>query len=335
MLDLKTSYLGLELKNPLLASASPLSKKLDGIRAMEDAGLGGVVLYSLFEEQIIHESLELDHFLSRGSYSNPEAASYFPDLDTYNIGPEKYLELIQQAKAAVKIPIIASLNGFSAGGWVKYAQLMEAAGADALELNLYYLPTDKNSTSAQVEDAKIELVKSVTSQVKIPLAVKLSPSFTSLPNFLQRLADAQVKGAVLFNRFYQPDLDIENLTVVPTLNLSTSADLLLPLRWIAILYGRVAIDFALTSGVHSGEDALKAMLAGARAAMLASELIAKGIPRAREILAEMQTWMEKHEYESIHQLQGSLSQQKVEDPAAFERANYMKALNKFDNRLPW
>ena len=334
MLDLKTSYLGLELKNPLLASASPLSKKLDNLRAMEDAGLSGIVLYSLFEEQIIHDSLELDHFLSRGSFSSPEAVSYFPDLENYNIGPEKYLKLIQQAKKAVNIPIIASLNGFSAGGWVKYAQLMEAAGADALELNIYYLPTDKNITSTQTEDAYLELVKSVISQVKIPLAVKLSPSFTSLPSFVQKLAEANVKGAVLFNRFYQPDLDIENLAVVPTLNLSTSADLLLPLRWIAILYGRVGIDFALTSGVHSGEDALKAMLSGARTAMLASELISKGIPRAHEILEEMQVWMEKHEYESIHQLQGSLSQQKVEEPAAFERANYMKALNKFDNRLP-
>ena len=334
MLDLKTSYLGLELKNPLLASASPLSKKLDGIRAMEDAGLSGVVLYSLFEEQIIQDSLELDHFLMRGSYSSPEAISYFPDLENYNIGPEKYLELIQQAKKAVNIPIIASLNGVSAGGWVKYAQLMEAAGADALELNIYYLPTDKNLTATRIEDAYIELVKSVISQVKIPLAVKLSPSFTSLPSFIQKLAEAKVKGAVLFNRFYQPDLDIENLTVTPTLNLSTSADLLLPLRWIAILYGRVSIDFALTSGVHSGEDALKAMMAGARAAMLASELISRGIPRAKEILEEMQVWMEKHEYGSIHQLQGSLSQQKVEEPAAFERANYMKALNMFDNRLP-
>jgi len=333
MLDLRTAYLGLELKNPLLASASPLSKKLDGIRAMEDAGLSGVVLYSLFEEQIIHDSLELDHFLSRGSYSNPEAVSYFPDLGNYNIGPEKYLELIQQAKQAVNIPIIASLNGFSAGGWAKYARLMETAGADALELNIYYLPTDKNLTANQVEDAYFELVKSVTSQLKIPLAVKLSPSFTSLPNFIQRLADAKVKGAVLFNRFYQPDLDIENLSIVPTLNLSTSSDLLLPLRWIAILYGRVGVDLALTSGVHSGEDALKAMLAGAQVAMLASELIAKGISRAKEILEEIQTWMEKHEYGSIHQLQGSLSQQKVEEPAAFERANYMKALNMFDNRL--
>ena len=300
---------------------------------MEDAGLSGVVLYSLFEEQIIQDSLELDHFLMRGSYSSPEAISYFPDLENYNIGPEKYLELIQQAKKAVNIPIIASLNGVSAGGWVKYAQLMEAAGADALELNIYYLPTDKNLTATQVEDAYIKLVKSVISQVKIPLAVKLSPSFTSLPSFIQKLADANGKGAVLFNRFYQPDLDIENLTVTPILNLSTSADLLLPLRWIAILYGRVGIDFALTSGVHSGEDALKAMMAGARAAMLASELISRGIPRAKEILEEMQVWMEKHEYESIHQLQGSLSQQKVEEPAAFERANYMKTLNMFDNRL--
>jgi dihydroorotate dehydrogenase (fumarate) len=333
MLNLQTTYMGLELKNPLLASASPLSKKLDNLRAMEDAGLSGVVLYSLFEEQIIHDSLELDHFLMRGSFSSPEAVSYFPDLQNYNMGPEIYLELIQKAKKVVKIPVIASLNGISTGGWVKYAQLMEEAGADALELNIYYLPTDKNLSSSQMEDVYLDLVKSVAVQVKIPLAVKLSPSFTSLPNFVQKLADAKVKGVVLFNRFYQPDLDIENLSVTPTLNLSTSADLLLPLRWIAILYGRVPIDFALTSGVHSGEDALKAMMSGARAAMLASELISKGILRVKEILEEMRLWMEKHEYESIHQLQGSLSQQKVEEPAAFERANYMKALNKFDNGL--
>jgi dihydroorotate dehydrogenase (fumarate) len=335
MSDLTTTYLGLKFKNPLLASASPLSKKLDNIRAMEDAGLGGVVLFSLFEEQIVHDSLELDNYLSRGSYSNPEAASYFPDLATYNIGPEKYLELIRSARAAVSIPIIASLNGVSASGWVKYAELMEEAGADGLELNLYYLNTDKNIPSAQIEAGYLELVKSIISQVRIPLAVKLSPSFTSLPQFVQKLVEVKARGAVLFNRFYQPDLDIENLAVVPSLDLSTSADLRLPLRWTAILYGRVPIDLALTGGVHSGEDAIKGLMAGARVVLLASELIDKGIPRAKELLAEMQTWMEKHKYESVHQLQGSLSQQKVEDPAAFERANYMKALNKFDNRLRW
>lgn len=334
MPDLTTHYLGLELKNPLVASASPLSKKLENISAMQEAGLSAVVLYSLFEEQIIHESLELNHFLTRGTYTYAEALTYFPDLGQYNLEPDKYLELIRKAKETVEIPIIASLNGISNGGWVDYGKRIEQAGADGLELNLYYLATDKNLAGADLENAYVELVTTLYKSIKIPLAVKLSPAFTSLPNFAQRLAKAGAKGLTLFNRFYQPDLDIENLTVQPTLELSTSTDLLLPLRWIAILYGRVPVDFALTSGIHRGEDLVKAMLAGARVGMVASELIANGIPRTQGLLDEMQKWMEAHEYESVHQMQGAMSQQKVEEPAAFERANYMKALTKFDNRLP-
>ena len=334
MPDLTTTFLGLKLKNPLVASSSPLSKKVERISAMQEAGISAVVLYSLFEEQIIHESLELDHFLTRGTYTYAEALTYFPDLDHYNLEPDKYLELIQKAKETVEIPIIASLNGISSGGWVEYGQRIEQAGADALELNLYYLATDKNLPAADLENAYADLVATLYKSIKIPLTVKLSPAFTSLPHLAQRLAQAGAKGLTLFNRFYQPDLDIENLTVNPALELSTQADILLPLRWIAILYGRVPVDFALTSGIHKGKDLIKAMLAGARVGMVASELIANGIPRAQGMLDEMQKWMEAHEYESVHQMQGAMSQQRVEEPAAFERANYMKALTKFDNHLP-
>ncbi len=334
MVDLHTDYLGLELKNPLVASASALSKKLDNIRKMEDAGLSAVVLYSLFEEQIIHESLELDYFLTRGTYSYAEALTYFPDLDNYNIGAEKYVDLIQQAKQSVHIPVIASLNGISKGGWIEYASKIEKAGADALELNIYYLATDKDLQGEELEKAYIDLVKEICLTIKIPLAVKLSPFFTSLPHFAQKLAEAGARGLVLFNRFYQPDLDIENLEVTPKLELSSSVDLLLPLRWIAILYSRIPVDFALTSGVHRGEDIVKALMAGAKVAMTASELVAKGLPRAAAMLEELQQWMSTHEYESVHQMQGSMSQQKVKEPAAFERANYMKALTVFDRRLP-
>ena len=333
MADLRTTYMGMELKNPLVASASAISKKLENIRKMEDAGLSAVVLFSLFEEQIIHESLELDFYLTRGTYSFAEALTYFPDLGNYNIGPEKYLDLIQQAKQAVGIPVIASLNGISKGGWIEYARKIQQAGADALELNIYYLATDKNLTGEELEKAYIDLVKEINTEIQIPLAVKLSPFFTSMPHFAQQLAGAGARGLVLFNRFYQPDLDIENLEVTPKLELSTSADLLLPLRWIAILYNRIPLDFALTSGIHTGEDIVKTLMAGARLAMTASELVAKGLPRAKSMLDELQQWMEKHEYESVRQMQGSMSQQKVREPAAFERANYMKALTKFDHRL--
>jgi dihydroorotate dehydrogenase (fumarate) len=332
MLDLSTTYLGLNLKNPLVASASPLSKKVDTVRKLEDAGISAVVMYSLFEEQIIHESLALDYFLTQGTDSFAEALTHFPDLDHYNIGPDQYLELIAKLKKSVSIPVIASLNGISTGGWIDYARKMEQAGADALELNIYHISTSPDTASQELEKAYVDLVHNIHGQLHIPLAVKLSPYFTSLPNFANRLVKAGASSLVLFNRFYQPDLDVETLEVVPNLHLSTSEDLRLPLRWIAILYGRVQADLALTSGVHTAVDVVKTMMAGANVAMTTSALLENGIGQASQILMDLQTWMEKYEYESIQQMRGSMSQKNVAEPAAFERANYMKALTSFDNR---
>lgn len=333
MVDLNTTYLGLQLKNPVVASASPISKKLDGIRRLEDAGASAVVMYSLFEEQIVQESLALDHFLNRGTDTYAESLTYFPDLQNYNVGPEEYLEQIRKAKQAVNIPIIGSLNGVSTGGWIDYAKKIEQAGADALELNVYYIPTDIYLSSQEMEQTYVDLVKDVRSQVNIPLAVKLSPFFTSLPHLANRLVQSGANGLVLFNRFLQPDLDIETLEVTPHLVLSNSTELRLPLRWTAILYGRIEADLALTSGVHSAQDVLKAMMAGACVTELASALLVNGVSRIGEILTDMQMWMETFEYESVQQMKGSMSQRAVTEPAAFERANYMKALSSFDDRL--
>ncbi len=332
MIDLSTTYLGLQLKNPVVASASPISKKLSGIRSLEDAGASAVVMYSLFEEQIVQESLALDHFLNRGSESFAEALTYFPDLDNYNIGPEEYLELIQRAKKTVDIPVIGSLNGMTAGGWTKYARRIEEAGADALELNMYYVPTDLSLSSEEVEKTYLQLVSEVRSQITIPLAVKLSPFFTGLPHFANGIVKAGANSLVLFNRFIQPDLDIETLEVTPQVRLSNSSELRLPLRWIAILYGRIEADLALTSGVHTAQDVLKSMMAGANVTMLTSALLENGVGTIDQILKDMNMWMESFEYSSIRQMQGSMSQQAVAEPAAFERANYMKALASYDNR---
>ncbi len=329
MVDLTTTYLGLKLKNPLVAAASPLSEKVETVKKLEQAGVAAVVLFSLFEEQIIHESLELDHYLFYGSEASPEFGSFYPQSGTYTLKPAAYIETLRKIKEAVKIPIIGSLNGVSTGGWIKYARKMEDAGADALELNLYYLPTNPMLTGSELEDSYVALVRDISKSVKIPVSVKLSPFFTAIPNVAKRLTEAGAKGLVLFNRFYQPDLDLENLEVVPNLRLSDSAELRLPLRWIAILYGQVKADLALTSGIHTAEDVLKTMMAGSSAAMVASELLQKGIGRVAEILAEVEKWMADHEYASIQQMKGSLSQQHVKEPAAFERANYMKALNSF------
>jgi dihydroorotate dehydrogenase (fumarate) len=333
-LDLTTRYLGLILKNPLVASASPLSKKVDSVRRLEDGGAAAVVMYSLFEEQITHESRELDHYLERGTHSYAESLSYFPDLDHYNLGPEPYLEHLHRIKSAVSIPVIGSLNGVSSGGWVEYAHEIEQAGADALELNIYYLPTDIDLSGAELEETYVNLVRDIRARVKLPIAVKLSPFFTSIPHIAKRLVEAGANGLVLFNRFYQPDFDLDELKVVPDLDLSTSYELRLPLRWIAILYGRIAADFALTGGVHTAQDVLKAMMAGASVAMMASELLAHGPGRLRQMIAGIERWMEEHEYESIAQMKGCMSQRAVAEPAAFERANYMKALNSFDYYLP-
>lgn len=321
-LDLRTTYLGLNLKNPLVASASPLSKKVDNVRRLEDAGAAAVVMYSLFEEQITHESYELDHYLNRGTNTFAESLSYFPDLDHYNLGPEPYLEHLSRVRQAVNIPVIGSLNGISSGGWVEYAHKMEQAGADALELNIYYLPTDPNVSSVELEEAYVQLVRDIRATVKIPIALKLSPFFTALPNIAKRFVEAGANGLVLFNRFYQPDFDLEELEVIPNLELSTSHELRLPLRWIALLYGRIEADFALTSGVHTAQDVLKAMMAGASVTMMTSTLLANGIGRIMHILTDMQEWMGEHEYESIAYMKGSMSQRAVAEPAAFERANY-------------
>jgi len=329
-MDLSTTYLGLPLKNPLIASASVLSKKISTIKELEDCGISAVVMYSLFEEQITQESLALNYFLERGTESYAEALTYFPDLPSYNLAPDQYLEHIHKAKQEVDIPIIASLNGVSQSGWIKYAQLIEEAGADALELNIYFLSTSVFVGGSILEETYHGLVRKIADSVHIPLAVKLSPFITSFPNFSKELIECGAKGLVLFNRFYQPDLDIENMEVVPTLDLSTSKDLLLPLRWIAILYNRLKVDFAISGGVHNGEDIVKALMAGATVAMSASELVEKGVQRAKGMLNELQNWMHMHEYENIIQLRGSMSQKNVAQPAAFERANYMKALNLFD-----
>ncbi|MCU0494571.1 MAG: dihydroorotate dehydrogenase-like protein [Chloroflexaceae bacterium] len=315
-----------------MISASPLSKRVDTVRRMEEGGAAAVVLYSLFEEQITHESHALDYYLTRGTDSYAESLSYFPDLEHYNVGPHEYLEHVRKVKNAVDIPVIGSLNGVSSGGWVEYAHMIEQAGADALELNIYYLPTDPFLSSAELEEVYLTLLRDVRAQVRLPIALKLSPFFSALPYMARRFVDAGANGLVLFNRFYQPDFDLEHLEVVPSLELSSSADLRLPLRWIAMLYGRIAADFALTSGVHTGQDVLKAMMAGANVAMVASELLARGLPRIGQILNEMTGWMEEREYESVEQMRGSMSQHAVAEPAAFERANYMRALTSYDRQ---
>ncbi len=331
--DLSTHYLGLSLRNPLVAAAGALSKKLDSLRKLEDAGVGAVVLHSLFEEQIAHESQELDYYLTRLTNATPEAATWFPDVGNYNMEPDQYLEHIRSAKEALSVPVIASLNGFTLGGWSKWASRIEEAGADALELNVYQVQTNPDVTSAQVEDDFVALVHEVRKQVKIPVAVKLSPFFAGLPNLARRLAQAGSNGLVLFNRFLQPDIDPENLDVSPTIQLSTSGDLRLPLRWAAILHDTLPVDLAVTSGIHTGRDLVKVVMSGAAVGQVASEFIAKGPQRAAGILTELADWMRDYEYTSVAQMRGALSHKNAADPTAYERANYMKALQSFDDKL--
>lgn len=333
MPELKTTYLGLNLRNPLVASASPFTKKVEKAKELADAGIGAIVMHSLFEEQINHESRELDHFLNQGTESFAEALTYFPEMDHYDVGPEKYLKLIGDLKQSLPIPVIASLNGVSSGGWVDYSRRMQDAGADALELNVYFLSTNLEQTAADLEKTQLELVQNICAAVRIPVSVKLNPFYTSLPNFAAQLVSAGVKGLVFFNRFYQPDLDIEALEVVPTLNLSSSEELRLPLRWVAILYGKLKADLALSSGVHSGTDAVKALMAGSQAVMMASTLVHNSAGKAAQVLGELESWMAAHEYTSVDQMRGTLSQKGVANPAAFERANYLQVLTSFDNKL--
>jgi dihydroorotate dehydrogenase (fumarate) len=340
MIDLKTNYLGLQLRTPLVASASPLSQEIANIRRLEDAGASAVVLYSLFEEQLRQESLELEHHLSQGTDSFAEASSFFPQPDEFHLGPEGYLDHIQKAKKDVSIPIIASLNGSTTGGWTKYAKLVEQAGADALECNIYSIATDPDLTSAQIEQEYIDILKAIKSVVKIPVAVKLSPFFSNMANMAKRLDDAGTNGLVLFNRFYQPDINLDELQIQPNVLLSTPQALRLPLTWIGILYGRIRANLAATSGVHGPEDVIKLLMVGADVTMLCSALLRNGIEYLQRIEAGMREWMEKHEYESVQQMKGSMSQIRCPNPSAFERAQYMKAVKSIQhimvsNREAW
>ena len=334
MIDLTTEYLGLKLKNPILVSSSPLTDSPENIQRLQEAGAAAVVLPSIFEEQLTLESNALDSDLSRGTESFAESLSYFPAYESYRQGHDAYLSHILRAKAVAGIPVLASLNGATAGGWVKFAKEIEQAGADALELNTYSLPTDPRVTSAAIEDGIVDLVRQVKQSTTIPIAVKLSPQFTSIPHLAARLDKAGADAVVLFNRFYQPDFDIENLNVTPTLTLSRPEELLLRLHWTAILYGDLSADIAVTGGVHSAQDVLKAIMAGGQVAMLASALLANGIPYLATIHSDLLRWMEEHEYQSIRQMRGSLSRRSVPDASPFERGNYIKTLSSYTLRKP-
>ena len=329
-MDLSTTFLGLPLKNPIVPSASPLMRKVDNIKRMEDAGAAAVVLHSLFEEEIRHAERELDHYLTYGAENFAEAAGFFPDLEHYNRGPEGYLDHVRRVKAAVSIPVIGSLNGVSTGGWIDYATEIQDAGADALELNMYYLAAEPSQSSTDVEQMYLELVRQIRASIHIPIAIKLSHQFSAFANMAHRLDQAGVNGLVLFNRFYEPDYDLENLEIVPDVQLSTPYDLRIRLRWIAILHGNIKADLALTGGVHSGTDVIKAVMAGANVAMATSAFLEHGVDHVGKILHDLTVWMEEHEYESVKQMHGSMSQHAVAQPAALERANYMRVLRSYE-----
>lgn len=334
-MNLSTEYLGFYLKNPLVASASPLSSEVDNVKKMEEAGAAAVVMYSLFEEQIEQENLALDRFLTASSESYAEALSYFPEPEEYhNLQAEEYLDHIQKLKQAVDIPIIASLNGITQGGWMSYAQKVEEAGADALELNIYYVAANPSVTSEEVEQMYIDDLKAVKEQVDIPVAVKLGPYFSSFGNLATQLQEAGTDGLVLFNRFYQPDIDLENLEVEPSLELSSSFEKRLPLRWIAMLRPHLSCSLAATTGIHTAEDVLKMILVGADVTMMASVMLNKGIEVLDEILINMNNLMEEMEYESIQKMKGAMSSASVGTPEAFERANYIKILQGFYSETP-
>ena len=331
MLDLTTRYLGLNLRTPLVASASPLSQEIASIRQLEDAGASAVVLYSLFEEQLRQESLELDFYLNEGTESFAESLSYFPESSEYNLGPDEYLEHIRKAKAAVKVPIIASLNGSSVGGWIQYATQIEEAGADALECNVYWIVADPNTTSAEVEQHYIDILEAVKTAVHIPVAIKLSPFFSNFANMAKRLDAAGADALVLFNRFYQPDIDLDTLELTPRVLLSTPQAMRLPLTWIGILHGKVKANLAATSGIHGAEDVIKLLMVGADVTMLCSTLLRNGVNHLRSIEQGIRQWMESHEYDSVKQMKGSMSQLRCSDPSAFERAQYMRAVKSIEH----
>ena len=326
MIDLTTKYLGLKLRSPLVVSASPLSRDIEGICRLEEAGASAVVLYSLFEEQLSQEAADLEFHLEAGTESFAESLTYFPQPSEYHTGPEGYLNHIRKAKSSVQIPIIASLNGSTLGGWTKFAGEIERAGADAIECNIYYIPTDPTLSSDDVEKTYVDIVRAVKSTVTIPVAVKLSPFFSNMAAMAHRLDQAGADALVLFNRFYQPDIDLEELEIRPNVLLSTPQALRLPLTWIGILYGRIQANLAATSGVHGAHDVIKLLMVGANATMLCSSLMRNGVNHLRHLERELGEWMEEHEYESVAQMQGSMSQQHCPDPQAFERAQYMRAV---------
>lgn len=328
-MDLTTTYLGFKLKNPIVASSSPLWESVSNIRALEDSGVSAVVLPSIFEEQLLVEGEHLNRDLARGTESFGEALSYFPVLNDYNLGPAGYLELIRKAKSAVSIPVVASLNGTSRGGWLQYARDAQQAGCDAIELNLYSLVTDPLRTSVQVENDYCDLVRELKNSLRVPVAAKLSHFLTAPANLAGQLDTAGANALVLFNRFYQPDFDIEQMEVIPRLALSHSQELLLRLHWVAIIYGRVQSDLAITGGVHTAEDVIKSMMAGAKVAMMTSALLQKGVRHASSVIADLVRWMEEHQYASIQQMRGSMSYRSAPDPAAFERVNYMRTLSSY------
>jgi dihydroorotate dehydrogenase (fumarate) len=332
--DLSTTYLGLRLESPLVPSASPLGAHLDKLKRLEEAGAAAVVLPSLFEEQIEGEAMAMHDALEHAREAHAEAFSYLPELEEYNTGPDSYVEHVAAAKAALEIPVIASLNGSSKGGWVHYARLFEEAGADALELNVYSVEADTATTADQVEHRILEVVRAVRHEVRIPLAVKIGPFYTALAHMAARLVVAGADGLVVFNRFVQPEIDLETMTVLPEIHLSRRDELRLPVRWIAILYGRVPISLAATSGIHEPEDVVKALLAGADVTMTASALLRHGPERLTELREGLRAWLDEHEYESVDQLKGSMSQLSCPDPVAFERASYMRALVSFSRPLP-
>ncbi len=328
-MDLSTTYMGMKLKNPLVPSAGPLTADADSIARLGEQGAAAIVLHSVFEEQIRHDEAELDHFTTQGTESFAESLTYFPQAQEYRHGPDEYLELIRKAKQAVDVPVIASLNGVTAGGWTDYAKKMEQAGADGIELNVYYIATDPKQTGVQVETLYVDILKAVKSAVKVPVALKLGPFFSSLAATAKRLDEAGADALVLFNRFYQPDINLDSLEVVPDLVLSTPFEMRLPLRWIAILHGHVQASLAATTGVATGRDVVKLLMAGADVTQMCSVLLRKGARELATILHDLETWMEENEYTSVEQMKGSMSQRTCPDPAAFERANYMKTLNSY------
>ncbi|MDX8411592.1 MAG: dihydroorotate dehydrogenase-like protein [Mariprofundaceae bacterium] len=329
-MDMATTYLGLTLANPLVPSASPLSRSLDSAKKLEDAGAAALVMYSLFEEQISTDEENFDHLLHHQDIGHAEAHSYLPVHETYKTLLEDYLEQLAALKAALDIPVIASLNGTSIGGWVEHGKHLQAAGADALELNVYYVAADIDQDGGQVEARYVSILKELKRHVSIPINMKLSPQFSSVGHFVKQLAAAGVDGVSLFNRFYQPDIDLDTLQVTPMLKLSSSAEALLAMRWIAILHGRVGVSLAATGGVHTAEDAIKMLLAGADVTHMCSALLQHGPERLTLVLDGIRRWMEENEYDSVEQLKGSVSQSHAENPAAFERANYMKVLESFE-----